>query len=388
MKKNSHSLSFTDLSKPTCVVVTVTNWDEPPRIRHEVSKQLSREFNVLYFQLFQTSKVKRRVEKINDSLIVDKVGFGFRGIGRLFKYFNVLHKIYRKSIAILIANKLKKIPTSSSLILVNFQYDFPEIMEMNCFEKAFYFCNDDFINQDLNCTGNETRKKERLQLEVIQRSDAVITVSYPLKYNIDKHHSNVSVILSGHSFDLDLSRRIEHAKQDKIHVCYMGFLNNGISIDWLNSILSNENMFLTIIGPIEIPEVGEDFYKYKNFKHIKFLTGNELQLELMKHDVMLMPYSSPIENAVTTVPAKLFQYLAVGKPIVSSSLENLIELPDGFVYKSKTQHEFIENIKKSVLDDSELMKEERIQFSSKHTWYTRGNELIELLNDGKYNQIS
>ncbi|MCX9518796.1 hypothetical protein IG510_18055 [Vibrio cholerae] len=101
-----------------------------------------------------------------------------------------------------------------------------------------------------------------------------------------------------------------------------------------------------------------------------------------------MPYSSPIENAVTTVPAKLFQYLAVGKPIVSSSLENLIELPIGFVYKSKTQHEFIENIKKSVLDDNEVMKEERIQFSSKHTWYARGNELIELFNGGKCNQIS
>lgn len=262
---------------------------------------------------------------------------------------------------------------------MNFQFDFPEVNEISCLNETIYFCNDDFVNQDVYCSEAEVRRKDKLQAKVIKSSSNVITVSYPLKDKLEKYGKEVNVILSGHSFDLSFSRDFQASKQQRIHVCYMGFLNHGIATDWLEFILQDDRIHLTIIGPIEVPSFKEVISKCKNVTHINHLTGVELQHEMLKHNVMLMPYSSPVENIVTTVPAKLFQYLAVGKPIVSSSLKNLIELPSGFVYKSANREEFLANIVESNSNDSEQLKESRICYSAHHTWDARGNELFKML---------
>lgn len=379
MSKNKNLPSFSDSNRELCVIVTVTNWSEPPRIRHEISYQLAREYNVLYIQLYERAGVYRQIKKINDNIIIEKAGFGFRGMGRLFKYLPNLQSIYNKLVAKQIERKIKKYSSNKKALLFNFQFDFPEISDLTCFDKAVYFCNDDFVHQDISCSESEIKRKDKLQSTVVKKSDTVFTVSYPLKARLEKYGKEVNVVLSGHSFDLNLSRNFLLTKKNKIYVCYMGFLNKGIAIDWLEYLLQDDRMHLTIIGPIEVPVFKDVIKKYKNVTHIDHLTGVELQLEMLNHDVMVMPYSSPVENDVTTAPAKLFQYLALGKPIVSSSLRNLIELPNGFVYKSVSREEFLVKIEESYANDSSQLKEDRISYSEKHTWTARGNELFKIL---------
>lgn len=160
----------------------------------------------------------------------------------------------------------------------------------------------------------------------------------------------------------------------------MGFLNQYIAVDWLEYTLKNShNINITVIGPIAYSSLIERFRIYKNFKHISFLTGEELQEEMLKHDIMVMPYSSSTDNEVTTVPAKLFQYLAVGKPIISSEMKNLIKLPEKFVYKASKEDKFLEYIKKAYNEDNEDLKIARINYSANHTWDARGQELIQIL---------
>lgn len=379
MKKINIMHSFTDESRDLCVVVTVTNWNEPPRIRHEVSFQLSRKYNVLYLQLHQNNQIERPIKKINEHLIVDRVGFGFRGIGRLFTYFPGLLRAHNRYLANQIQLKLNHYARTDYSILVNFQYDFPEVFELTKFSKKIYFCNDDFVNQNISSSEKEVQRKDKLQSSVVEVADSVITVSYPLKTKLEKYGKDAHVILSGHNFNINISRNFVSEKREKIHVCYMGFLNNGIAIDWLEFILKNKRIHLTIIGPIEVPGFKKRIEKFSNATHIPQLSGLDLQMMMLNQDIMLMPYSSPIENAVTTVPAKLFQYLAVGKPIVSSSMENLIKLPDGFVYKSNNKEAFLSNIFVALDNDNELLRYSRIQESSLHTWNAKGNELFKVL---------
>tara|TARA_R110001592_G_scaffold45986_2_gene146681 strand:- start:10482 stop:11633 length:1152 start_codon:yes stop_codon:yes gene_type:complete len=380
MKINKIEPSFTDETKTLCVVLTVSNWDEAPRMRHAVTNQLVRKFNVLYVQLFQKKGVKRRQEKINDNLIIVQAGFGFPGIGRIFKYLPILHGAYNKLIAKQIRRKIKSVTSTNSSILINFQYDFPEINAVDIFTRKIYYCNDDFVNQDVNSSKAEVARKDDLQARVVKGSTEVITVSYPLQEQFAKYGKKTHVILSGHNFDLNISRNFAVSKDEIIKVCYLGFLNSGIAIDWLKYILENNKIYLTVIGPIEVPGFREFIEQASNAKHIEFLTGNNLQFEMLKHDVLLMPYSSPVANAVTTVPAKLFQYLAVGKPIVSSSLQNLISLPDGFVYKSESKESFLKNILVSNAADNDGARNDRIEYSALHTWDARGNELFKVLD--------
>lgn len=380
MKTNKNSINFSDTSRELCIVLTMTSWNEPPRIRHEITYQLARRYNVLFLQLYQSHRLERPSLKYSNNIIVDKVGFGFRGMFRIFKYFPFFHRLYNLYLAKSISRKINKYNLNESSLIFTFQYDFPEVLELNQFSKKVYFCNDDFVNQDLNASNFEVQRKDNLQRRVVSLAQNVITVSLPLKYKLERYGKPVDIILSGHSFDLNISRSYKLLRRDRIHVCYMGFFNYGIAIDWLEFILTSNRIHLTVVGPVEIVAYLERMKKFPNFTHISSLSGEELQLELLSHDVLLMPYSSPVENAVTTVPAKLYQYLAVGKPIVSSSLENLIKLPDGFVYKSITKEEFLSNIFTAYSNDSFYLADCRINEADKHTWYSKGNELFNLLD--------
>ncbi len=86
-------LTFADISRDLVVVTTVTPWNEPPRIRHQVTRQLCRFYNVLYVELFPRDRGSASVRRINDNLIVTQVGKYIRGIQRLFFLIPFLERI-------------------------------------------------------------------------------------------------------------------------------------------------------------------------------------------------------------------------------------------------------------------------------------------------------
>jgi len=53
-------LGFDDPSLPLAVVAAATRWEEPPRMRHDVTRQLMRWLNVLYVELFPDPRHRDR----------------------------------------------------------------------------------------------------------------------------------------------------------------------------------------------------------------------------------------------------------------------------------------------------------------------------------------
>lgn len=378
MKGNKLKIEFADKTKELCVIVTVTNWNEPPRIRHEMAYQLSKKFNVLFIQVFSQRKLRREKKQVNGNIIIEKSGASFPGIQKIFGKLPLLREAYNKLLSALIRRKVAAYGFKKAH-LINFQYDFPQVYDQQVWMKKIYFCNDDFVNQNPNEANTSRSRKELLQNRVLEKSDLAVTVSYPLQKKLAKSGKRVEVILSGHSFDLQRSLAGVKQKTDYIDVCYMGFLNQYIAVDWLEYVVAQENIRVTVIGPVAYENLVDSLKDYSRFKYIKFLTGDDLQNELLRQDVLLMPYSSSVDNEVTTAPAKLFQYLAVGKPIVSSKMNNLIELPEKFVYKASDKSTFSQLIKKAFDEDSDLLRCKRIEIASSHSWDSRGRQLIKYL---------
>ena len=106
---------------------------------------------------------------------------------------------------------------------------------------------------------------------------------------------------------------------------------------------------LNFVGPIEDENYFSNLRKNNTVKFYSPVKGQELQNFISKFDIFLMPYKLETHNTKATVPAKLFQYLACGRPIVSSKLDNLIKLPPKFIYSSCDANEFIENIYKAKM---------------------------------------
>lgn len=372
----NQNLSFADPTRDLLVITTVTNWDEPPRIRHEVAYQMTRFYNVLFVQVYCQRGMRRKELKYSDSLIVSRIGICFPGLLRVLMRTPILLAMYNKYAAYKLAKLVEKLNPKRT-VLINFQYNMPELFKSDCFTAKYFFCNEDFVNQDLSATTSQKHFYALLQNSTIALSDAVFTVSEPLKVKLNEHGAvNVKVIHSAHNFDIKHSLLNAEKKNKKnISVSYMGVLNKYIAIDWLKQVCHEYDMSLTIIGPIYDQKLISGFELGDKFTCAGTKTGAELHNELLKHDVLVMPYGSSVDNEVTSVPGKLYQYLATGKPIVSSIMPSLVKLPVKSVYQSKDSLDFIAKIRQAFSEDSVELKVKRIKVAEDNTWEKRGNEI-------------
>lgn len=370
---------FNDNNKQLLIITSKTNWCEPPRNRHFVAQQMSRFFNVIYFQIYPQSLSKCNDIKVNDSLIVIQSIIYIKGLNYIFKYLPIIKHFYHKKIVNHFENIIK-IMGYKNADLINFQHDFYQIYNSELIKKKVYFCGDDFINQNPNKTLKERRKTEESQQKVVKRSDIVIAVSKPIAEQLESDAKKVEVVLSAHNFPKKVNiLPCSGGSKFPINVCYMGFLDHYIAIDWFEYILKDESIRLMIIGPIADLSLIDCLIKFDNFQRIKPTTGNELQELMITQDVLTIPYANKVSNMAVSSPAKLFQYLACGRPIVTSDIKNLIRMEDKFVYKAKCKEEFLEKIKKAHSEDNESLLNKRIKFASQNTWDVRGDQIYSLI---------
>lgn len=376
----NHKLFFADPTRDLLVIATVTNWDEPPRIRHEVAFQMSRFYNVLFVQIYCQRGMRRKELKYSDSIIVTRVGICFPGLLRVLMRFPVMLAIYNNYVSYKLTRLVKNLNSIKS-ILINFQFNAPELYKGNLFSAKYYFCNEDFVNQNLSATKTQKDFYALLQKATIASSAAVLTVSKPLATKLKEYGAvSVKVIHSAHNFDIKQSLfNIKKNDNNIISVAYMGVLNKYIEIDWLKKVCHEYDMRLTIIGPIYDRKLLFGFDLGDKFSYVGTKTGAELQNELLKHDVLVMPYGSSVDNEVTSVPGKLYQYLATGKPIVSSIMPCLVKLPIKSVYQSRDSGDFITKIRQAFNDDSVELRVERIKAAEDNTWDKRGDEIYRFI---------
>ena len=361
---------FTDTTRDLVVITTETSWDEPPRMRHYVAQQLSRFYNVLYCELFTTGKQSRRV--ISDSLIVLRVGGFVRGMHRSVVTKSLNEKLQTRTIVA----QAKKFNAPACTIL-NFRFDYWHIYTNKFFDKRCFFLNDDFVNMDPNASDKVKQSKQKLQDKVVKLCDHVFTSSQPLADDVQGLAKSVSVICSGHDFKKE--QNLPKKTNAKTNVCFMGYIQGNLENAWIDALAKQDNVEITFVGPVQHQPTYDTFNIYENVTFKGPLTGSELQSYLSEHDVFIMPYTMELANTKATVPAKLYQYLACGRPVVSNPLPNLVSLPDKFVYQAKDAEEFVELVLTAKREDTESLYEQRILLANEQHWDSRGSELLATL---------
>lgn len=363
---------FSDSTKKLIVITTETRWDEPPRMRHHVAWQLSRKYNVLFVELY--SKGLSNPTKISDTLVVANLGWYIKGISR----YHFTKQIFDIIQAFVIASIVKRF-NGNDIYLVNFKFDFWQIYTYGVFKLRYFFLNDDFINMSPTDKPREKERKRKLQNKVVILSHRVLTSSGPLADDVRGINERVSVIHSGHDFSPEFNTK--KSMPGIIRVCFMGFIHSNLESEWIESLAQESNVQLTFVGPVESRTTQENLTKHRNIVFHPPLIGFELQKFISEFDVFIMPYTSDEINTKASVPAKLFQYLACGRPVVSSLLPNLLSLPDKFVYQSGSADEFVHQVFKAYAEDTEDLYEKRVSYSLSHHWNERGDQLCKIIEE-------
>jgi len=76
-------------------------------------------------------------------------------------------------------------------------------------------------------------------------------------------------------------------------------------------------------------------------------------------------------------PVKLKEYLALGKPVVSTPFQELRRC-GSLCYEARGEQEFADAIDRALAEDSDERKAQRRAWAAEHTWDAKFNRVLEL----------
>ena len=137
---------FDDPSLPLAVVVAATRWEEPPRMRHQVTRQLMRRCNVLFVEFFPDPCGRDRAgfRQHGSRLIAYTANPSLAWPIRLYANDPMSHGLVNRRFVTDILSAVAAVRPPSPPLLFNFVYDFHEIMRRSDFVYKAYVCFDEF----------------------------------------------------------------------------------------------------------------------------------------------------------------------------------------------------------------------------------------------------
>jgi glycosyltransferase involved in cell wall biosynthesis len=131
---------------------------------------------------------------------------------------------------------------------------------------------------------------------------------------------------------------------------------------------------LHIAGRQEVPLNDSGLLNLPNVRYLDTIPYQEVPSFLKSLDVCLIPHKNT-DYCKSMSPLKLFQYLASGKPIVSTNIEGLERLKEHILI-GQTYGDFVTCIEHALREDTVELGNRRIEAARKETWDRRVQEMF------------
>ena len=157
---------------------------------------------------------------------------------------------------------------------------------------------------------------------------------------------------------------------------YVGTISQRTDICLLEHVArSRPEWKVLIAGRQELPLNQRGLLDLPNVQYLGIIPYQELPGFIRSLDVCLIPHKNT-DYCKSMSPLKLFQYLASGRPIVSTSIGGLEKLK-GYLMIGETYDDFVECIEQVLREDTEDMSRRRIEAVKKETWDNRVQGMFE-----------
>lgn len=223
----------------------------------------------------------------------------------------------------------------------------------------------------------------KAEFEAAKKADAVVTTSIPLAERLRNYNDNTLCIANAADFEHFSTQRTipeEYRDRTKKRIVYTG--NIGLRIDYklIESIaLSLPDTEIVLVGPKD-PNyfAGGSLEKLLNVHFLGPKSFDALPAYIQHADVLLIPF---LKNKLThhIYPLKLNEYLASGKPILTTRFTDLQGFED-VLSISDDILEGIQHINKLLVEDNEVSRARRIQRAAENTWQHRMFEWEKLIS--------
>lgn len=141
------------------------------------------------------------------------------------------------------------------------------------------------------------------------------------------------------------------------------------------------NSSIVLIGLPEMKSAVRRLSLRNNIYMIGWKDNNVLPAYVNYFDVCICPYIvNDFTKGVSSI--KIFEYLALGKPVVTTDLPFFRHLHlTGLIKVVRNKEEFLRGIQEYLTNDEEVLRKARIDFSKQNTWEERVGRISEILEN-------
>ncbi len=373
-------------------------WDSIPLVMHQMMTRLARHNRVLFVdppvaysnliirpslwkdRLKKTFLWLRGVRQVNDNMYV------YYPPPLLLQYghYKNVDSLNQSFLTSAIAKTAKRLGFTNPIVWIYHPYAINPRGEFG--EKLVcYDCNDDvgfFFCYHFNKRNRLSDMEERLA----KRADAVFATSKYL-YRIRKgQNPNTHYLPSGVDSELFQQAQSPACKiapeLEDIPSPVIGFVggmvNSKMHWEWIReAAIARPQWNFVFVGPcVENPP--SYITQQKNILFVGTKPQNLLPSCIKGFDVCLIPYQGE-DFLKACQPTKAFEYLAAGKPVVSSWIPELEDYRE-IIRLSRTSGEFIQNIEAALEDGKkEELVRKYVQASQGWTWEGRLEKASEII---------
>jgi glycosyltransferase involved in cell wall biosynthesis len=254
----------------------------------------------------------------------------------------------------------------------------------------------DTIEQATVIGNGKSTLNSNLEGYYFRKANLVLALNQPMwnylqnKYSIPQ---NKQVAFVPNAYEEDLSKLYPNGYKsvdNRFNVCYLGGLtkNRGIEIlvqacEDLHKRYPYLKLYLFGSYGESIPYKLKDSIERSSFIVRRQVPRKDLSKALQEVDLLVMPYDPRQSYMNFSSPAKLFEYIGTGKPILCTKCESLLEIgkDGGIIYVNYDAADIEKKTEMLIVNPEirEKMSKEVIEIRQHHTWRERAKRVNEAL---------
>ncbi len=256
-----------------------------------------------------------------------------------------------------------------------------------------YECYDEY-SEFANVRAHLTRAQMIREYEriMLQRADVVLVTAEGLFQSRKEINPHTFFVPNGVDFD-HFNTPVRHCDiPEEFHniqrpiIGFVGTINEKIDYKLIEYLArTHPDWSIVMIGRFTGQpslRTQKDFLRVSSYLNVHFLGGrayNVIPRYVRSFDVCLIPLAIDRQTE-KAYPLKLHEYLATGKPVVSTALPE-VEQFKGVVRIGRNYSEFEHAVAQSLPETDENLRKQRIAISRENTWANRAESVLSIIAD-------
>jgi O-antigen biosynthesis protein len=228
----------------------------------------------------------------------------------------------------------------------------------------------------------------RMEINLIKSSSVIFATSRLLCDKVSKYNSNYVYLPNAMDFEHFNAAKAAFAVPKDLSslkhpiIGFIGALFEWIDVDLICKIAKNHPEYsVLIVGPVNFGR--EKLEMFSNITMVGTKPYDALPSYLSNIDVCLIPFKM---NSITLAsnPIKMYEYLAAGKPVVSTPLPEVMKNASGIVYIGKNDEDYLKMVEEAAQESQHKDIDavaERINFARKNSWESRVDVIEQQLKE-------